>query len=284
MLRAYVCHDAPVPGVHHLSCATMCPAAARVPGLMPAELVAHCLVVEGTDGLTLVDTGFGLEDVADGGRRLGRPFVLLTGARLDRAQTAFEQLRALGHRPEDVRDIVVTHLDLDHAGGLADFPWARVHVHRAELDAARNPTRGERLRYVQAQWRHGPEWVEHTAEGDDWFGFAAVQAVGEDVLMVPLHGHSRGHCGVAVRRPEGGWLLHAGDAYFHAGDKETPRSCPPGLRAYPVVLAADGHRRRQNLARLQELYRWHGPQGDGQVTVFSAHDRTELEDFPTLLP
>jgi glyoxylase-like metal-dependent hydrolase (beta-lactamase superfamily II) len=150
-------------------------------------------------------------------------------------------------------------------------------VHRAELDAARNPTRRERLRYVQAQWRHGPQWVEHTAEGDDWFGFAAVQAVGADILMVPLHGHTRGHCGVAVRRPDGGWLLHAGDAYFYTGDKETPRTCPPGLRAYQSGLAVDGRRRRDNLARLQALHQSHGAPGDAQVTVFSAHDRLELE-------
>ena len=82
---------------------------------MPRELVAHCLVVEGADSLTLVDTGFGLEDVAEDGRRLGRPFVRLVGARLDPRRTATRQLEAMGHRPEDVRDIAVTHLDLDHA-------------------------------------------------------------------------------------------------------------------------------------------------------------------------
>ncbi len=263
--------------VHHLSCGTMCPAAGRVPGLMPSELVAHCLLVEGREGLALVDTGFGIADVAEGGRRLGRPFVTLAGVRLDNDATAVAQVRALGHRPEDVRDIVVTHLDLDHAGGLSDFPHARVHVHRAELDATRHPSRRERLRYAPAQWAHGPDWVAHTAGGDDWWGFAAVRAVGEDVLMIPLHGHTRGHCGVAVRRPGGGWLLHAGDAYFHAGDKQTPRSCPPVVRMYQAALAVDGRRRRDNLARLQELHQQHGVEGDGRVSVFCAHDRSELE-------
>ena len=284
MLRAYVCHDSAMSTVHHLSCATMCPSAARLPGLMPRELVAHCLVIEGPDSLTLVDTGFGLEDVAEDGRRLGKPFVRMTGARLDPRETAYEQVKAMGHSPEDVRDIVLTHLDLDHAGGLADFPWARVHVHRAELDAARHPSARERMRYLPAQWEHDPAWVEHAAEGDDWFGFASVRAVGEDVLMVPLHGHTRGHSGVAVRRPEGGWLLHAGDAYFSTGDKETPRACPPGLRAYQSGLAVDGRRRRENLARLQELHAAHGPGGDGEVTVFCAHDLAELEALRTRAP
>ena len=255
----------------------MCPATARVPGLMPRELVAHCLLVEGAEGLTLVDTGFGLDDVADGGRRLGRTFTVLAGARLDRAQTAHEQVRALGHDPKDVRDVVLTHLDLDHAGGLSDFPWARVHVHASELRAARHPSRREQLRYVPAQWSHGPHWAEHATGGEDWFGFGAVHAVGDDVRLIPLHGHTRGHAGVVVRRPGGGWLLHAGDAYFHTGDKESPRTCPPGLRAYQAGLAVDGRQRTANLARLQELHREHGPAGTGEVTVFCAHDKAELD-------
>ena len=48
---------------------------------------------------------------------------------------------------------------------------------------------------------HGPLWTEHGAGGEAWFGFTAVRAVGDDVLLVPLRGHTRGHCAVAVRRP-----------------------------------------------------------------------------------
>lgn len=261
--------------IHHVSCATMCPAAGRVPGLMPSRLVAHCLVVEGERGLTLVDTGFGTDDVHERGRRLGRPFVAMVGARFDPAETMLSRLNDLGYAPADVHDIVVTHLDLDHAGGLADFPHARVHVHSRELEAAQHPTLRERQRYIGAQWAHGPNWVEHSEDGDDWFGFASVQAVGDDVVLVPLHGHSRGHCGVAVRRPGGGWLLHAGDAYFHTGDKETPRSCPPGLRLFQTAMAVDGRARRDNLARLQQLHAEHSD----EVTVFSAHDEAELEEL-----
>jgi glyoxylase-like metal-dependent hydrolase (beta-lactamase superfamily II) len=250
----------------------MSPSLSRT-GLVPSLMVAHCLLIEGDDGLTLVDTGFGTDDVAEGARRLGRAFTSVFGPRLDPSETALSQLTALGFRSADVHDIVVTHLDLDHAGGLADFPHARVHVHRAELDAALHPAVRDRARYLQAQWDHGPHWIEHSTGGDEWLGFASARAVGEDVVLVPLHGHSRGHSGVAVRRPDGGWLLHAGDAYFHVGDLERPRRCPPALRAFQRAAASDQEARRTNLARLQQLR----ADRSGEVTVFCAHDATELE-------
>jgi glyoxylase-like metal-dependent hydrolase (beta-lactamase superfamily II) len=249
----------------------MCPGAGRV-GLLPRELVAHCLLVESNDRLVLVDTGFGVDDLQQGARRLG-PVSLLLGLRRDQTSSAWHQVGSLGHRPEDVSDIVVTHLDLDHAGGLADFPAARVHVHARELSAARQPSPRERMRYVPAQWAHGPRWQEHLEGGDTWFGFASVTAVSDDVLMVPLAGHTRGHCGVAVRRPGGGWLLHAGDAYFHVGDVEVPRRCPAGLRAFQRFMAVDNAARVRNLERLQALHHAHGD----EVTVFCAHDKVELE-------
>ncbi len=259
-------------GVHHLSCATMCPAAARLPGLMPPRLVAHCLLVEGEDGLTLVDTGFGTGDVADP-RRLGRPFTAVIGARFDPAETALAQVQALGFSASDVRRIVVTHLDLDHAGGLGDFPDAQVHVHADELAAARRPTARERARYIAAQWAHGPSWVEHRADqGESWFGFESVSVIDDGLVLVPLKGHTRGHSGVGVRRPNGDWLLHAGDAYFFHGEKEQPPSCPPGLRAFQRLVEIDHRSRVENQERLRRLHADHSD----EVTVFSAHDETEF--------
>jgi glyoxylase-like metal-dependent hydrolase (beta-lactamase superfamily II) len=259
--------------IHHLSCATMHPFAGRV-GLVPRDLVAHCLVVETGDRLVLVDTGFGTDDVREGRRRIGRVAPLLTGFDLREEDTALAQLPGLGIDPAAVTDVVVTHLDLDHAGGLADFPSARVHVHRSELAAATNPRVDERLRYVAAQWAHGPQWVQHAEGGETWFGFEDVSVVTDDVLLVPLPGHSRGHSAVAVRRPgDEGWLLHAGDAYFHRGDKATPRSCPPGLRAFQRMVAADNPTRLENLVRLQSLHAEHGD----EVHVFCAHDKGEYD-------
>lgn len=258
--------------VRHLNCATMRPPAARL-RIMPDHLVAHCLLVEGPDGLTLVDTGIGAGDIADP-RRLGGPFVKAVGAALDLSETAVAQVQGLGYQPADVRDIVLTHLDLDHAGGIGDFPHARVHVLADELAAARARSHPkEKGRYVAAQWAHGPDWVEHSTGGEAWFGFESVRAVGEDVLLVPLRGHTRGHCGVAVRRPSGGWFLHAGDSYFFHGEKQSPPSCPSGLRAFQTMVQMDKAARFANQDRLRSLHAEHGD----EVAVFSAHDAQEYD-------
>ncbi|HWJ10839.1 MAG TPA: MBL fold metallo-hydrolase [Nocardioides sp.] len=251
--------------IHHLNCATM------RPPLAP-PMVAHVLLLERPDGLVLVDSGFGTGDIADR-KRLGRPFLGMVRPALDGAETALAQVRALGHDPAEVTDIVLTHLDLDHAGGLGDFPNARVHVHARELAAAKNPPLRERTRYVQGQWAHGPRWEEHVEGGDDWFGFASVTALADDVLLLPLHGHTRGHAGVAVRAGDGRWLLHAGDAFFHGDQLADPPRCPASLAAFQRLMAVDNRARVANLERLQELAR----ERAGEVTIVCAHDKGQYD-------
>ena len=97
--------------------------------------------------------------------------------------------------------------------------------------------------------------------------------VGEDVLLVPLRGHTRGHCAVAVRRPSGGWFLHAGDAYFFHGEKAQPPTCPSGLRVFQTLVQMDKRARHANQDRLRELHAGHGD----TVAIFSAHDAREYD-------
>lgn len=251
--------------VHHLNCATFRP-------LLSPTMVAHVLVVERPQGLLLVDTGFGTDDLADP-RRLGRPFQAVVRPVLNPAETALAQLRERGFGPDDVTDVVLTHMDLDHAGGLGDFPGARVHVFQQEYDAATRPRLRERGRYVAGQWAHGPRWVTHAEPGDDWFGFPAVAALDDDVLLVPLVGHTRGHCAVAVRRDDGHWLVHAGDAFFDGRQVLTPPTCHRGLAVFQALMAADNKSRRANTERLRELV----AALPSDVTVFCAHDKQQYD-------
>jgi glyoxylase-like metal-dependent hydrolase (beta-lactamase superfamily II) len=241
--------------------------------LEKGHIVCHCLLIESGDGLVLIDTGFGAGD-ARNPRQLGAVFGLMN-AEPKAETTALAQLEALGFDAADVRQIVATHLDPDHSGGLPDFPQAEVHVLSAELDAALHPSLKDRLRYIEAHWKHGPRWVRHDAGGDEWLGFESVRilpGIDAEVLLIPLFGHTRGHTGVALRNGDG-WLLHCGDAYFNHGEVETPPSCPPGLRFFQNLNAADNKARKSNQERLRELAARQG----GEVTLICSHDPHELE-------
>lgn len=237
-------------------------------------MVCNCLLIEAGGELVLVDTGFGSDDVANP-KRLGQPFRALVRPSCDASETAIEKIKALGYSPTDVRHIVVTHLDLDHAGGLADFPDAEVHVFADELASAERPLPArERGRQVRAQWAHGPKWVSHSVDGEAWFGFESVRilpGIDAEVALVPLTGHSPGHSGVAVNRGDD-WLLHCGDAYFHHGEVGTPRSCPVGLRLFQTIVGHDNAARKQNQERLRELAATHA----GEVALMCAHDPAYL--------
>jgi len=86
--------------IHHLSCGTMCPHGERMINgegslLGRARLVCHCLLVQRSDGLVLIDTGFGLDDMRNT-RQLGLIFDKLFSPQARTAETAVEQVRALG--------------------------------------------------------------------------------------------------------------------------------------------------------------------------------------------
>jgi glyoxylase-like metal-dependent hydrolase (beta-lactamase superfamily II) len=264
--------------VHHLNCATLCTLARPLlDGLRPTRgMICHCLLVEAPDGLVLVDTGLGTADVASPRARVGRGFAALLRPRLDLAETALRQIERLGHRAEDVRHVLVTHLDADHAGGLSDFPKAKVHVMLQEHEAAMlRTTASERSRYREAHWAHWPDFELYRTRGGEWFGFESVESLRglpPEILLIPLFGHTRGHAGVAVRS-DAGWLLHAGDAYFHRHEIEGRRA-PRLLRLVERLDDMDHAARVANQARLAAL------RASGQVKIFCSHDPVELSRFP----
>ncbi|MBA1203808.1 MBL fold metallo-hydrolase [Pseudomonas capeferrum] len=275
--------------VHHLNCGCMCPlGGALFDGYsrgLTASVPCHCLLIE-TDhsGLVLVDTGFGQGDVQHP-ERLSLFFRVLNNIRLEHRFTALDQVRRLGFSPDDVRHILLTHLDFDHAGGLQDFPKARVHVMAAEREQAFGAVGWKgRRRFRAPQWRGVEDWQLYGPEGEAWFGFDSVRAVlgaeREDILLVPLRGHTEGHAGVAVRTPEG-WKLHAGDAYFHHDEVHlSQRQCPPGMRLYQRMMDTDRQARLHNQQRLRALALGQA----GHVEIFCSHDPAEMLQARSVVP
>lgn len=264
--------------VHHLNCTTICPPLGPLRRFLVnerGELVCHCLLIETSRGLVLVDTGFSERDLSEP-RRL--PGSLRASIVADPDRSAVRQVRRLGFQPKDVTDVIVTHLDLDHAGGLVDFPEARVHIYAREHRAAMaRESLYEKLRYLPSQWRHAPRWVLHDVAGERWEGFEAVTQLGDlppEILLVPLTGHSRGHSGIAVKSDRG-WLFHCGDAYFYHGEVHPIPRGTPGLSLFEWLDDADRPTRLLNQARLRDL----ATRSAGRIRIFCAHDPIEFASF-----
>lgn len=264
--------------IHHLHCGSFCPLCAPLFGQtgLKAHFVCHCLLLETDRGLVLVDTGLGIQDYLHSKKRLGKLIHYFAAIVPDQHLSAFHQIQQLGFKPNDVRHILVTHLDFDHAGGIADFPNATVHILSNEFNAAQTLSAKNKLRYRPQQFQQHAYWhfLEH-AVGETWFNFHRVQGFNifkDEILMIPLLGHTAGHCGIAIKQQEG-YLLFCGDAYYSHLELN-PKYRVWGLNWAEQLLAFDNQQRLQSLQALQTL-----AQTQPQIEIICAHDPLDLKKY-----
>jgi glyoxylase-like metal-dependent hydrolase (beta-lactamase superfamily II) len=239
-----------------------------------SRVPALCLLIETPCSLVLIDSGFGTRDMEDLSRLGLANLVINTKA--DPLRPAIRQLGSLGFKASDVSDIICTHLDRDHAGGLPDFPNARVHVMPGEREAASNPRNlMERERYRRCHFEHGPRWVTHEPKvgGSKWFGLDCIRDLKDlppEIVLVPLRGHTRGHCGVAVDTGSG-WIMHCGDAYYVK--RELVKDAPIGVRNFRRMAHLNHPRAMSVLGQIQSAVRESG----GALSTISSHDHSEYQ-------
>ena len=254
--------------IHHINCGCLKPFAAQFfPAVFPPTVVCHCMLIETKDRLVLVDTGLGRRDL-ENPKRLG--LMGSFGIERDQKLTAYEQIKSLGLSPDDVTDLIPTHLDFDHAGGVEDFPQARVHISTDEYQACYGATDFKlKFRYKSIHYSHEVKWrLYEEKPNSEWKGFARAQPLKdlpEEISAVRLPGHSPGHFGVVVETSDGP-LLHAGDAYYNRNElKKLPTQI--GLTIFQKLAHFDYKVAMQTQAKLSALE---------DVKVFCAHDRQEL--------
>ncbi len=234
--------------IHLLNCFTC---NARLPRSLKTGLA--CLLIETNTGLVLLDTGIGLEDYVQP-TWMVQLFRVVTDMPFDPREAAINLIRQLGYCPADVHDIVLTHMHFDHCGGLPDFPHAKVHVHRREHEAFTDNKilHWDEYAYVPRHTAHKPEFILYDRPQETWCDFDAIRLPFDpEMCFVPLHGHSRGHCGVAVKTTDG-WFFHAGDAGAVYNDDlpawmvklvlgpHDPR-LRAFMRAHPEILVSNSH-------------------------------------------
>ncbi|MBJ9984310.1 MBL fold metallo-hydrolase [Acinetobacter sp. S40] len=261
--------------IHHLHCGTMCPACAPLVSQkgLKAHIICHCLLLETDRGLVLIDTGLGLQDYLHPQQRLGTLLHKFGKIENNPKLSAIHQIQELGLNPKDVQHIFVSHLDFDHAGGISDFPQATVHVLASEFNATQSLSFSNRIRYKTAQFKNHRFWnfIEHM-QGESWFNLEKVSGLPlfqDEILMIPLLGHSAGHSGIAIKQ-EQGWILFCGDAYFSHLELD-PKQKLKGLHVFESMLAHDNKMRLNNLKQLQYL-----AQQEPKIELICAHDIQEF--------
>lgn len=254
--------------IQHTTFGLMGPIVYTATRIMPI----HCVIFRLGERVILLDSGFGTREMLQPNSLLGDDVLWRVFPLIDLRLTALERLKANGIRPEQVTDIVLTHMDYDHAGGLYDFPNATVHVSKEELDAFDGTKpRGAYRRY---QVSHDTKLKTYEPTGEQWFDLEArsLQLPGElEAKLIPLPGHTAGHCDVAYRE-DGKWSLHAGDAYF---DHDVNlREHAPGL-SIEIGFQNSAEDRCASLAKLRALKARHG----AEINFFCTHDQQEYVDW-----
>lgn len=269
--------------IYHLNCGTMnafgFPSDGDTGGFFKrGHGVIHCLLIETSEGLVLIDTGWGTQDCIDPSPAV-QQFMNITHCSANIDETALRQIKKLGYDRSDLKHILLTHLHLDHAGGLPDFPSATIHVFAPELEAYLHPrTLMERQAYRPEHRAHNPKWQVHRFHGDQWFGLNSLAPfqVGEtEFVMIPIVGHTKGHCGVSVRIDEK-WLLNCGDVYgyFRQINPWQPYKHPCG-RLMEMIITTGFKMPRHNWVCIKNLQREYGD----MIQVYCSHDAHEYMLF-----
>lgn len=244
--------------VHHINCVEI---------LAPTgdRAIGHCTVIELGDSIILLDTGVGLQDCNLKQSRLAPALVDAVGFKLDANITAVHQLRQLQLDPLKVTDIVLTHLDCDHIGGVIDFPNAKVHLAQEEYEnyLSDNP------RYVRTILTHNPHIIQYGIADYHQYGLEMrkVDIEGLEVYLTPLFGHTLGHCGV-VYCVDNSWSLYIGDAYYLRDELTNPNH---PIHALTTTRADDNILRLASLETIKRCMREYP-----EVNVYGYHDKQEF--------
>jgi glyoxylase-like metal-dependent hydrolase (beta-lactamase superfamily II) len=186
-------------------------------------------VAQRSDRVFVVDTGFGEEAARHRKRQLLR--------------APSEGVRALGIAPEQIEDVIITHLHYDHAGTLDAFPRARFHIQDSEMAFATGRCMCHPVIRHSFAVEDITALVRHVYAGRVAF-HDGDEELASGLSVHRIGGHTAGIQCVRVwtRR---GWVVLASDtAHLYANMEQG--------RPFPIVLNVadmlDGHKRLHQLA------------------------------------
>ena len=158
-------------------------------------LHARNLLLLGDSRKILIDTGIG----SDWDEKFIRSY------RLDQTEnTMSNSLDELGIKPDEITDVLLTHLHFDHTGGstylkdgnwIPTFPNAKYYVQKKHFEWAVNPTDRDRGSFIQNRFLplHNEgllNFIEGEVEFDDEIEFLTINGHTSFQQMIKVHDSS----------------------------------------------------------------------------------------------
>ena len=165
---------------------------------VPITIPLSMFLIDHPKGLVVFDTGLNVDNL---------PEAMRNDAHSTPDQRIDRQMARLGYRPEDVKYVILSHMHVDHVGGMTLFPDATFIVRKEELRMAWWPESYEGgYFFIDYKNTRGYKYLQprDDEEVDVFFD--------RSLILIDTKGHSRGHQSLIVNLPKSGRIVLAGDA------------------------------------------------------------------------
>lgn len=235
------------------------------------------------EGIILFDTGYGKNFQEDTSHLPESLYRILTRAKSSHESSAVDQLYKLGISNKDIRHVVLSHFHADHSSGMKDFNHCRYHYMGEALDHLLKMNRVQKVYHgflhqalpsdlnLRSNRLHSSDFQEIGLElGDFKYGYSLFPD--DSLIIIPLPGHAKGHCGLLVNTTHQGRFFLIGDASWLTKSIKEVRM-PSKFSEWLVLDNPKTY--KQTLESLQKM------SSTPNLTLVPCHCHTALETIKT---
>ncbi|MFZ7102536.1 MAG: N-acyl homoserine lactonase family protein [Peptococcaceae bacterium] len=224
----------------------------------PFNVPVPFFLIEHPGGYVLFDTGNALEVTQDKHKHWGDAVAAYDPV-MTEEQWVVNAIKKIGVGPEDIKYVILSHLHLDHAGGVGHFPNAKYIVQREELHFAYVPDYYMKSAYIRADFDKDVNWFILEGWQDHKF-----DVFGDGKLIIYFTpGHTPGHQSLLINLEKTGPVFLSADSCYTT--ENLNEDCLSGLVTLPRQ-AVQSVRTMRNLR-------------DQGVKIITGHDPEAWKEF-----